>query len=132
MKIESAISTIVRHEPDVQAVYLFGSFGTGGERLGSDVDLALLLQPGRNGSLAASPLADALAETLGRDVDLVNLREVDTVFQKEIVMADRRIYCADATAADGFEMKVISDYQKLNEERREIIEDGLSKGRFVA
>jgi PHD/YefM family antitoxin component YafN of YafNO toxin-antitoxin module len=45
-------------------------------------------------------------------------------------MADRRIYCADAYAADEFEMLTLSYYQKLNEERREILAEGLRSGRF--
>jgi hypothetical protein len=47
---------------------------------------------------------------------------VPTVLQKEIVAAGRRVYQADEYAADEFEMLVISYYQKLNDERREILE----------
>ncbi len=63
-------------------------------------------------------------------MDLVNLRQVSTVFQKEIVMAERRIYCADQYAADEFEMLTISFYQKLNEERAGILAEGLRSGSF--
>ncbi len=132
MEINLAIPIFIRHQPNVQAVYLFGSFGTVDERPESDVDLALLLPVGANSSLAASPLAEELAGWFGREVDVINLRTVNTVFQKEIVMAERRIYCVDQAVADEFELRVLSQYQKLNEERREIIEDGLAKGRFVA
>ncbi len=55
---------------------------------------------------------------------------ISTVFQKEIVMADRRIYCADEYAAEEFEMLTISKYQKLNEERAGIISEALKSGRF--
>jgi len=64
------------------------------------------------------------------DVDLINLRRVSTVFQKEIVLAERRIFCADHYAADEFEMLVLSLYHKLNEERAELMAEGLSSGRF--
>ena len=47
-------------------------------------------------------------------------------------MNNQRIHCVDQKAADEFEMLVVSAYQKLNEERREIIEAGLAEGRFVA
>jgi hypothetical protein len=63
-----------------------------------------------------------LEALLKRDVDLINLRRVPTVLQKEIVAAGRRVYQADEYAADEFEMLVISYYQKLNDERREILE----------
>jgi hypothetical protein len=37
-------------------------------------------------------------------------------------MADRRLYCANQYAADEFEMLTLSYYQKLNEERKEILQ----------
>ncbi len=62
--------------------------------------------------------------------DLINLRTAPVILCKEVVNADRRIDCADENAADEFEMLTLSFYQKLNEERREIVESGLSAGRF--
>lgn len=126
------IRTILTHYPQVQAVYLFGSYGTEVERPSSDVDIALLLPPKEAkvvGSLLLSDLHLVLAELLGKEVDLVNLRQVSTVFQKEIVMTGERIYCADAYAADEFEMLTLSYYQKLNEERREILAAFAESGR---
>ena len=72
----------------------------------------------------------ALESILKMDVDIINLRNVSTVFQKEIVTADRRIYTGDSYAAEEFEMLTMSYYQKLNEERAEIIESVVAEGRF--
>lgn len=133
MELEAAIRIITRHLPDTQAVYLFGSYGTEDQRPDSDVDLAVLLPPAHKHITAQMiELTGMLVDQLGRSVDLVNLREANTVFQKEVVMADRRLFVADLYAADEFEMMVVSDYQKLNEERREIIESAIEEGRFVA
>ena len=129
------IRTILAAYPDAQAIYLFGSYGTEDEWPDSDADIAVLLPPlqaKQVGSLVMSPLCADLASLLKRDVDLINLRLVDTVFQKEIVFADRRIYCGDEYAADEFEMLTLSYYQRLNEERAEIINDALATGRFIA
>jgi len=63
---------------------------------------------------------------------LINLRLVSTVFQKEIVVADRRIFCADRYAADEFEMLTFSYYQKLNEERKQILEEFFKTGKAYA
>jgi len=120
------------HYPDAQAIYLFGSYGTEDEWPDTDVDLAVLFPPvaaKRIGSLALSDLHFTLERLLKKDVDLINVRQVPTVFQKEIVMADRRIYCADEYAADEFEMLVLSFYQKLNQERREILDEFLKTKR---
>jgi predicted nucleotidyltransferase len=127
------IETVLQHYPDVQAVYLFGSYDTEQEWPNSDVDIALLLPPAtarEAGSLALSPPGFELERLLGKPVDLINLRSVSTVFQKEIIMADRRIYCSDEYAADEFEMLTLSFYQKLNQERSEVLAEGLRSGRF--
>lgn len=133
MEFEASIEIITRRFPTVQAVYLFGSVGTEDERPDSDVDIAVLLPCQHDYKmLHGFTLVEELASLFGRKVDLINLREMNTVFQKEIIMAERRIFCADQFAADEFEMMVISEYQKLNEERREIIEAGVEEGRFIA
>lgn len=67
---------------------------------------------------------------LRKDGDIVNLRQVPTVLQKKIVIADRRIYTGNKYAAEEFEMLTMSFYQKLNEERAEIIQSALKNGRF--
>ncbi len=135
IKKEVIIQTVLKHYPDVQAIYFFGSYGTENEWPDSDVDIALLLAPQKAseiGLLTMSDLYFDLDKSLEKQVDLVNLREVNTVFQKEIIMADRRIYCQDERAADEFELLTISKYQKLNEERKEIIENAVTDGRFIA
>ncbi|MCA1961552.1 MAG: nucleotidyltransferase domain-containing protein [Desulfomonile sp.] len=129
------IRTILRHYPDVQAIYLFGTYGTEDEWPDSDIDIALLLPPQQAKAAKPLPMSGLYGELttlLEKEVDLINLRRVPTVLQKEVVAADRRIYCADKYAADEFEMLTFSYYQKLNEERAEIVDDGLATGRFIA
>jgi len=129
------IQTVLKHYPEVQAIYLFGTYGTDEQWTDSDVDIALLLkhqQAKTVGTLAMSDLRFELERLLEKDVDLINLRRVSTVLQKEIVAADRRIYTADEYAADEFEMLTISYYQKLNEERSEILKEIMTSGRVVS
>lgn len=130
---DAIVRTILKGYPNAQAIYLFGSYGTEQEWPSSDVDVAVLLTPKearQAGSLAMSETRSLLEESLGRSADLINLRRVTTVLQKEVVMADRRIYTADRLAAEEFEMLTISDYQKLNEERTEIVAAAMAGGRF--
>ena len=75
---------------------------------------------------------DALADALGKPVDLLNVREVSTVFQKEIVHSGRRLYCTDENAVAEFEMLTLSHYQKLNEERKAILDSFEATGRAYA
>jgi len=124
---------ILEHYPAAQAIYLFGSYGTADQWPDSDVDIAVLLpheEARRANGLLLSPCRFELERALRAPVDLVNIRRVSTVFQKEIVMAGRRIFCADAGAADEFEIRALSGYQKLHQERAEVLAEGLRSGRF--
>jgi uncharacterized protein len=127
------IQTILDHHPCVQAIYLFGSYGTEHERTDSDVDIALLLSPKESKVIdfpVATELHFELERLLNKNVDLINLRQVSTVLQKEVIASDRCIYQGDRTAAEEFEMLTLSLYQKLNEERSGIVESALAGGRF--
>ncbi len=130
---QNIIDIILKHHPQAQAIYLFGSYATEDAWPQSDVDIAVLLPPDRAKGLDLFDLITTqteLASALHKPVDLLNLRRVSTVFKKEVVMADRRIYTADEYAAEEFEMLVLSFYQKLNEERAGVLAEGLRSGRF--
>ncbi len=125
------IRTILAHYPQAQAIYLFGSYATTDEWPDSDVDVALLLPPEQakaEQNLLLSQCRFDLEDALRKEVDLLNARQVSTVFQKEIVSGDC-IYNTDPYAVAEFEMLVISYYQKLNEERRDILAEFQRTGR---
>jgi predicted nucleotidyltransferase len=125
------IRIVAAHYPAAQGIYLFGSQGEGSAWPGSDVDIALLLphdQARREQALSLSQCRFDLEQALGREVDLVNARQVSTVFQKEII-SGRLLKAADRYAVDEFEMLVMSYYQKLNEERQGILEAFRRTGR---
>ena len=117
------IDTVLAHYPEVQGIYLFGSYATGDEWPDSDMDVALLFpheQAKKIQDLILSQCRIELETKLNKEVDLLNGRRVSTVFQKEIIRG-KLIHCADQYAVDEFEMLVVSYYQKLNEERRGIL-----------
>jgi len=131
---ESTIREVVlRYYPGAQGIYLFGTYGTEDERPDSDIDIGRLLpieQARREKNLAWSACRLALEDALTKEVDLLNVREVSTVLQKEIIYQGNLIYAADQYAVDEFEMLVLSYYQKLNEERTGIIEEAVNSRRF--
>jgi uncharacterized protein len=134
MDFKGIISTIHKHYPKVEGIYLFGTFGTFMERPESDLDIALLLPPAeakKGKSLTFSDCHDELESLTERSVDLINLRETNTVFQNEIITEGRLIHAANETETDAFEMKVLSLYQKLNEERAGILHDIETSGRVL-
>lgn len=130
--IEFITNTLTVEFPELQALYLFGSAAL--QEAGSiedvcspgDIDIALLFPvetAQKKGPLSMTDAAVELEEYFSLPVDLVNIRNVSLSFRKEILATGRRVYSKDTKEADTFEMLTISFYQKLNEERREILED---------
>ena len=134
MKQNDIIAIVIENYPSTQAIYMFGTHSTEDEWADSDVDIALLLPPAeakQAGNLQGTNRNHELEKQRRKDVDWSNVRLVSTVFQKEIIAADRRIYCADEYAADEFDMLTFSYYQKLNEERAGILDAAKRSGRFL-
>ena len=124
--IEAIVKTVVARYPSVQGIYLFGSYQTDNEWPDSDVDIAVLLPHDASKSernMMVSECRSRLEDELGKDVDLVNLRLVSTVFQYQIITTGRLILSGDPAAIAAFEMLTISFYQKLNEEREGILRE---------
>lgn len=125
--LAALVDRLKKELPGLLAVYRFGSFGTAYERPASDLDLAVYA--GR--PLTAMKLwsvAQEFAAEVGRDVDLVDLASASTVMRAQIVHGGERLYCADEMACETFEDYVYSSYARLNEERREILQDVLRRG----
>jgi predicted nucleotidyltransferase len=129
------IGIVKKYFPSVQAIYLFGSFDTPYASLESDVDIALLLPhqlSKENDSPHWSQCKEDLETGLSKMVDLINLRAVSTVFQNEIISTARYLLNADHSAVNEFEGLTLSFYQKLNEERRFILEEIKKTGRILS
>ena len=128
------VKTVLAHYPAVEGIYLFGSHAENSARPDSDIDIALLLPHGqakKDKKLISGKCRFDLAEALHQKVDLLNARQVSTVFQKEII-SGALIYCGNRYAVDEFEMLTLSYYQKLNQERAGLIEDFYQTGRAYA
>lgn len=115
-------------EHQLLAVYLYGSAARGEMREDSDVDIAFLARSSPD-SMAIFDAAGELAGFLGREVDLVDLRQVPTILRAQIVAKGRRIQAGDPIEADTFAMYALSDYVTLEEERRPVVEAMLARYR---
>ncbi len=132
---QEIVNILTQNLPGLQAVYLFGSLSSHTEHDASDVDIAVLLSPEKSRATVGDQFFNircVLEKCLGRDVDLINLRRVDTVMQKEVLITAERIYCLDEYAAELFEMLACSAYQKLCRERSGIVEEIIKSGRVLA
>jgi len=102
-------------------IILFGSFAKGTVHEGSDLDLAYFsykkLSPYNRFILAGE-----LARFVNRDVDLVDIKQIDTVFTMQIFEHGIPIYIHDENEFHRQRMRAYSMYATLNEQRAALIE----------
>ena len=113
--------------PSLQAIYLFGSRAQGQSHEGSDTDLAVLDRAPFDPVLRFD-LASRLSQVLQGDVDLVDLRRCSAVMRVQVLGGSRLLLDAAPSARAGFEAFALSDYARLNEERKGIIDDIRARG----
>jgi predicted nucleotidyltransferase len=113
--------------PGLVAAYRFGSTATGDERPDSDVDVVVLGLMPLTGSDRLR-LAARIADLVHRDVDLVDLLCASTVLRMQVVSRGVALPLGDESARGAFEDRVFSDYARLNEERRAILEQVAREG----
>lgn len=115
--------------PEVLGVWLFGSFADGHARADSDVDRAVLANGPVARDRAALQKIGRLSQHLaGRRVDLVDLWTAPPVLRFEIFAHGIRIAARDPLFCDRFETTSISMYQRLNIERRELLDEITRRG----
>lgn len=126
--IDTKITELLcRQLPDLVAIYRFGSTTTGHERADSDIDLAILPSHPLD-TVQVWEIAQTLAQAVGRDVDLVDLLSASTVMRAQVISTGKRLYCARSAECERFEDYVYSSYARLNEERKEILDDIKQRG----
>ncbi len=64
-----------------------------------------------------------IAEKLGIDVDLINLKKSSTVFALQVITEGVVIFSKNERKKMEFEMYTLSDYVRLNEERATVLRD---------
>ncbi len=120
------VATVQAQWPHLLAVYAFGSRVQGTAGPASDLDLAVLVA-GRADPMLLWELSQQLANVLGCDVDLLDLRAVSTVMQYQIITTGKVLWAKDAQAAI-FESFILSEKTALDEARALIIIDIQRKG----
>lgn len=126
--VSTLLSLLAERGVDVIALYGFGSFFSGVTHPESDLDIAFLAKE------AVLPeqrweIQEALARSLKKNVDLVDLSRASLVMKMQIISTGVRLYCKDETFCGRFETYIYSAYCRFNEERKQIIRDIVEGGR---
>lgn len=117
---QQLIESLKQHvQPDF--IILFGSFAKGTARDESDIDLAYFSKQ-QVSSYERFILAGDLAAIANREVDLVDLKQIDTVFTMQIFEQGIPIYILDRNEFTRQKMRAYSMYVTLSEQRAPIIE----------
>lgn len=115
-KIKSVIRDFFMNQYNLIAIYLFGSFVRDDFGNESDVDIALLM----NEKIDNFSLYEWQAEIsvlLNRDFDLVDLQTVLPGLSIQVLKSGVLLYCKDDEQRLFYEMRILREYQELNEER---------------
>lgn len=129
-RLERLVEWLRRQMPEVQMIYRFGSSVVGEEHAGSDLDLAFLAREPLD-SVRRWELQEDLAIKLRQKVDLVDLLSASTVLRMQVVSTGELLWSRDENERAWFEMYVYSSYARLQEERKEIVEQVLEEGKVL-
>lgn len=107
-----AMARRLAEEPGLVAVYLFGSYGTTSQTPLSDVDLALLFEPGREPSAERhAQLIGLVMESLREDdVSVMVLNRAPLALRHKVLAEGRPLVVLDEIALADFVEQTITRY----------------------
>lgn len=120
-QLEDTIKEVLQERVQPSFILLFGSYAKGIAREDSDLDIAYFSETTLS-NYERFLLAGDLAEMCQIDVDLVDIKQVDTVFAAQIFSMGVLLDCADENEFIKQRMKAYSMYATLNEQRIEILQ----------
>jgi predicted nucleotidyltransferase len=121
------IADYLRERVGAYLVILFGSHSKGMARGDSDIDIAYLSDT-QLGSYEIFLVAQELANQVGCEVDLLDLKVASTVMKAQVISSGQVIYCIDEVRRMYFYMRSLKEYAMLNEERAVILQDIIRRG----
>ena len=99
---------------------IFGSFALGTQNSESDIDIAIRTDK-EISKRDIFELSNKLSDILKRDIDLVDLKQIQDGFRYEILINGETIYTKDAINFEYYKLDMYREYLELNESRQDII-----------
>lgn len=121
------IQTFLRQQiPHLLAIYLFGSHAKGHADHNSDIDIAVLVDS-KIDKLTLWELSAKMAQKLGSNVDLVDLRTSSTVMQAQIILQGQCLWQKDGQG-DWYACFILREKLELDLRRSAQIKDIQDRG----
>ena len=125
--LEKQLIETIQNKINPAFIILFGSYAKGTSHLDSDIDLAFFSKE-QLSSYERFLLTGELAEIAGLEVDLIDLKQIDTVFTMQIFSQGIPIYIQDENEFTRQKMRAYSMYATLSEQRASVIEHIKERG----
>jgi len=107
----AAIRQLCLQRGAIVAAYLFGSAAQGKMRPGSDIDIALLVEPEAEESFPLLETIVELEKLCGKETDVVLLNRAGELLQYEVRRTGRLIFERDAAQRKQFEVSGRKRYE---------------------
>lgn len=120
-ELQDTLIETIKHQLNPDFIIHFGSLAKGTMHEESDIDLAYFSKHPLS-SYERFILANELATIANREVDLVDIKQIDTVFTMQIFEQGIPIYIQDQNEFTRQKMRAYSMYATLSEQRARIIE----------
>ena len=122
-----AVIDLLNEKLNPAYILVFGSYAKGTAREDSDLDLAYYSDKQLD-QYERFLIAGEIARICNIEVDLIDIRRIDTVFAAQIYTTAEIIACQDENTFYKDRMKTLSMYVTLNEQRAEILQSIEERG----
>jgi predicted nucleotidyltransferase len=117
---EKMFKVIKEFFKEEEGIYIFGSYANNTFNKESDIDIAVVFKEKKT-ALEVFKLQEKLSFLLKKDVDLVDLENINTVFAYEIV--NHSIKLKVSKKAQDLENRIWWNYLTLQDDRKEILKE---------
>ena len=122
-KITDETVKLFSDDSRILAVFLLGSAVKGHLRLDSDIDLAVMAEPGiKIGTLELLKYANILSCQLIRTVDLGEISSANLVYAREALLTGVPVFQRDSEKVNLYRANLLGMYIQFNEDRQEVID----------
>ena len=114
---------LFQNDPRILAVFLLGSAARNTMRINSDIDLAIMFEPGLSMDiLERQDMANTLSYELKRTVDLGEISSRNLVYSREALLTGIPVFMKDSDKANLLRANLLGLYVQFNQDRKEVLD----------